>query len=324
VPDGRRVLVTGGAGFIGSVLVDRLLAEGDRVVVVDDLSTGKLENLAEARAHADGGFEFQRLDLNGGSLGKVVERHRPEVIFHLAAQINVRVSVEEPIFDARTNVLGTIEVLEAARRHSVDKVVFATSGGTIYGEPDESELPLGEDRPLEAHSPYGASKIAGEKYLRTYQALYGLDWTSLALTNVYGPRQDPAGEAGVVAIFAEQMLAGEPAVIFGDGDQTRDFVHVDDVVHAFVLAGAAGGGRRFNIGTSRRTSVNELFQTMAAVIGYDQDPVRAPARAGELRHNAVDPTRAGEDLGWEPFTDLREGLEGTIEWTRSALARSST
>lgn len=319
--DPRTVVVTGGAGFIGSHLTDRLLAEGDRVVVVDDLSTGRLGNLDEARREGSGRFEFVRLDLTAGAFDRVVERHEPEVICHLAAQMNVRRSVDDPRHDARVNVLGTIDVLEAARRHGTRKVVFTSSGGCIYGEPPEEVLPLREDRPLEAHSPYGASKIAGEHYLTTYEHLYDLAWTSLALANVYGPRQDPAGEAGVVAIFCERMLADEPAIIFGDGEQTRDFVFVDDVVDAFVRAMDRGDGLRCNIGTGERTSVNDLFRVLSEVTGYGKDPVHAPERAGELRHNAVDPGRAAEALSWESWTSLREGLSTTVEWTRDVLAR---
>jgi UDP-glucose 4-epimerase len=309
--------VTGGAGFIGSHLCDRLLADGWRVVAIDDLSTGRLANVADARAEGRGRFELHRLDLVEGEVEAGLSKHRPDVVFHLAAQMNVRVSVADPWHDARVNVLGTIAVLEAARRHGAQKVVFASSGGCIYGEPSEDELPVDEDRRLVAHSPYGASKIAAEHYLETYEALYGLEWTSLALANVYGPRQDPAGEAGVVAIFTEQMLGGQTPVIFGDGEQTRDFVYVDDVVHAFVLAADKAGGTRLNIGTGQRTSVNRLYQAVAAAAGYGEDPVYAPERPGELRHNAVDPSLAADVLGWRPWTNLEAGLETTIAWTRT-------
>ncbi len=308
------VLVTGGAGFIGSNLVDRLLAEGRRVLVADDLSTGRIINLAEARNASTGDFTFQRLGLTKGALEPFVAKHRPDAILHLAAQMNVRVSVEEPLHDANVNVMGTIEVLEAARKHGVSKVVFATSGGCIYGEPGEEELPVDEGQPGHAHSPYGASKRCGEEYLRTYRSLYGVEWTSLALSNVYGPRQDPAGEAGVVAIFTDRMIAGEPVVIFGDGEQTRDFVYVDDVVHAFVLAMDRGDGERFNIGTGERTSVNQLFRALAAATGYEREPTYAPERPGELRHNALDPRKAARDLGWKPWTTLEEGLAATLAW----------
>lgn len=310
----RTILVTGGAGFIGSNLVDRLLAEDRRVVVVDDLSTGSLSNLDEARRAGDGRFEFQRLDIRKSAIDAVVERHRPEVILHLAAQINVRDSVEDPIDDAMTNIIGTINVLEAARRHGVRKVVLATSGGCIYGEPTLEELPVDEDNPGHPHSPYGASKVAAEEYLRMYRALYGLEWTSLALSNVYGPRQDPSGEAGVVAIFTENMLEGKPCMIFGDGEQSRDFVFVDDVVHAFVLAMDRGNGERFNIGTGQRTSVNQLFHALAAATDHDREPVYAPERPGELRHNAIDARKANRELGWKPWTTLEEGLAATLRW----------
>lgn len=313
----RTVLVTGGAGFIGSNLVDRLLAEDHRVVVIDDLSTGRLGNLDEARRVAPGSLEFQRMDVTSESVEPLVRRHQPEVIVHLAAQISVRASVDDPLHDARVNVLGTLNVLEAARRSGVRKVVFVTSGGCIYGEPTEDELPVPETHPGHAHSPYGASKRCGEEYLRTYQSLYGLAWTSLALSNVYGPRQDPAGEAGVVAIFTERMLAGQPCTIFGDGDQSRDFVFVDDVVHAIVLAMDRGDGDRFNIGTGERTTVNQLYRALAAATNYPHEPVHAPERHGELRHSAVAIRHAAEVLGWKPWTVLEEGLAATLAWSAS-------
>ena len=310
----QTILVTGGAGFIGSNLVDRLLAEDRRVIVVDDLSTGSLGNLDTARRTGEGRLEFQRLDIRKSTLDAVVERHRPEVILHLAAQINVRVSVEDPIDDAMTNIIGTINVLEAARKHGVRKVVLATSGGCIYGEPTLEELPVDELNPGHPHSPYGASKVAAEEYLRMYRALYGVEWTSLALSNVYGPRQDPSGEAGVVAIFTENMLEGKPCMVFGDGEQSRDFVFVDDVVHAFVLAMDRGDGERFNIGTGQRTSVNQLFRALAAATEYEREPVYAPERPGELRHNAIDARKATQQLGWKPWTTLEEGLAATLKW----------
>lgn len=308
------VLVTGGAGFIGSNLVDRLLAEGHSVVVVDDLSTGKLANLADARA-AGGRFEFHRLDLTRGAFEQVVAKHRPEVIHHLAAQINVRTSVADALHDARVNVLGTLAVLEAARRHGTRKVVFATSGGCIYGEPPEEDLPIPETQQGYACSPYGASKRCGEEYLHTYACLYGVERIALALSNVYGPRQDPTGEAGVVAIFTERMLAGAPIVIYGDGQQTRDFIYVDDVVHAFVLAMDRADGERFNIGTGERISVNQLARTLSTLTDYHHQPVHAPERPGELRHNALDCRKAVRLLGWKPWTSLEEGLVATLTWT---------
>lgn len=315
-----RVLVTGGAGFIGSTLVDRLLAEGHTVTVVDDLSTGSLSNLETARANPDARFTFHRLDLTGDGLDEVVARSAPEVVLHLAAQMDVRRSVADPVFDATVNVLGTVKLLEAARRHDVAKLVFATSGGCIYGEPAEADLPIDESYDGHPESPYGASKRGVEEYFHTYAALYGLRWTSLALGNVYGPRQDPAGEAGVVSIFGGRMLRGEPVTIYGDGLQSRDFVFVDDVVDAFVRAMGAGDGLRLNIGTGQRTSVQQLFDTLATIIGYEQAAAYAPERPGELRHIALDTSAAAAALGWKPWTGLTEGLSATVEWLRASPA----
>lgn len=311
-----RVLVTGGAGFIGSNLVDRLLADGHEVTVVDDLSTGKLTNLQQARRNPDLRLGFQRLDITSTALERAVARAQPDVVCHLAAQIDVRRSVSDPVHDGLVNVIGTVALLEACRRHDVDKVVFTTSGGCIYGEPDVAELPIDEAYPGHPHSPYGAGKRAAEEYLHTYAALYGLRWTSLALANVYGPRQDPGGEAGVVSIFGGRMLADEPVTIYGDGDQTRDFVFVDDVVHAFVLALDRGDGLRCNIGTGEATSVTSLFAELADLVGYTQPPAHAPERVGELRHIALDARRAATELGWKPWTTLREGLGATVDWLR--------
>ena len=312
-----RVLVTGGAGFIGSNLTDRLLAEGHEVTVVDDLSTGRLHNLHQARRNPDLRLSFQRVDITSTALEKVVAKAEPEIVLHLAAQIDVRRSVEDPIRDAMVNIIGTVNLLEASRRHGVRKVVLTSSGGCIYGEPRAEDLPIDERYAGHPHSPYGASKRGVEEYLYTYEALYGLRWTALALANVYGRRQDPLGEAGVVSIFGGRMLQGEPVTIFGDGEQTRDFVFVDDVVHAFVLAMERGDGQRFNIGTGEQTSVNELFTTMADVTGYDQQPVYAPERPGELRAIALDARAAAAELGWKPWTMLREGLAETVDWIRS-------
>jgi UDP-glucose 4-epimerase len=307
-----KAFVTGGAGFIGSTLVDRLLAEGHAVDVVDDLSTGSLSNLAEARATPGYELSFHRLDIRDAAVIELVAHRRPEVVFHLAAQADVRVSVERPAFDAEVNLIGTLNVLEGARAAGTRKVVFAASGGTLYGEPEK--LPVPESHPQRPLSPYGVSKKAACDYLAAYRALHGIEFTALALANVYGPRQDPHGEAGVVAIFAGRLLSGQPCTIFGDGNQTRDFVYVDDVVDAFARAAAKGSGLLMNIGTGTETSVNTLYETMAAAAPAPAPPVYAPARAGELARSSLDPTRAGIHLGWKSWTTLAEGTAEVLRW----------
>ncbi len=316
----RPVLVTGAAGFIGSNLVARLLEDGRRVVGVDDLSSGSLANLAGARDRYPGRFEFDRLDVRKGGLGPLFAKLRPQVVFHLAAQVDVRRSVEDPLYDASVNVLGTIATLHAAIAAGVDKIVYAGSIGS-YGEPDASALPVDESFDAPALSPYGASKRVVLDYLRTFGALHGIDWTALTLANVYGPHQTTSGEGGVVATFIGRMLAGQPCTIYGDGEQTRDFVYVDDVVHALVLAMDRGSGQRLLIGTGERVSVNQLFNALAAAIGYEHDPVQAPARSGEIRHSSVDARRAGRDLGWKPWTTLEEGLAATLSWAAQRILR---
>jgi UDP-glucose 4-epimerase len=307
-------LVTGGAGFIGSTLVDRLLAEGDTVDVVDDLSTGRLANLADARANPSHEFSFHRIDIRSAALAELIEHRRPEVIFHLAAQADVRVSVARPAFDAEVNIIGTLNVLEGARAAGTRKVVFAASGGTLYGETDK--LPLRESAEQKPVSPYGVSKKAAIDYLVAYRELHGIESTALALANVYGPRQDPHGEAGVVAIFAGLLLQGGECKIFGDGQQTRDFVYVDDVVDAFSRAATRGDGLLVNIGTGTETSVNQLYSAMATLAGVETPPRYGPERTGELRRSALDPGRAGVHLGWKPWTTLDEGAGAVLRWFR--------
>jgi UDP-glucose 4-epimerase len=319
----RPVLVTGAAGFIGSNLVARLLEDGRRVIAVDDLSSGSLGNLGPARERHAGRFEFDRLDVRSGGLVPLIQRLRPEVVFHLAAQVDVRRSVEDPVHDASVNVLGTVAVLEAARQGGVRKVVYAGSIGS-YGDPDEGDLPIDESYEPAALSPYGTSKRVAIHYLRTYRELYGIDWTALTFANVYGPHQTTAGEGGVVATFVGRMLGGQSCTIFGDGEQTRDFVFVDDVVHAMVLAADRADGQRLLIGTGQRTSINQLFRALAAATGYSLAPIHAPAREGEVRHSCVDSRLAGRELGWKPWTSLEEGLAATLAWadeTRSGSAR---
>ncbi|MFZ0666101.1 MAG: GDP-mannose 4,6-dehydratase [Acidimicrobiales bacterium] len=306
-------MVTGGAGFIGSNLVDRLLVEGHHVDVVDDLSTGRLNNLAEARTAPGGAFSFHQLDVRSPDLVELVSRRRPEVIFHLAAQADVRVSVNRPVFDAEVNILGTLRLLEGARMAGSRRVVFAASGGTLYGEPDAEDLPVKETMPQRPLSPYGVSKKSAIDYLVCYRELHSLEFCALALANIYGPRQDPHGEAGVVAIFANRMLEGKPVTIFGDGGQTRDFLFVDDAVDAFVRAADKGGGLVLNIGTGQELSVNELYDVMAERLGSDQAPVFVPERPGEIRRNALDPERAAIHLGWRPFTPIRQGIKAVLD-----------
>ncbi len=318
-----RALVTGGAGFIGSTLVDRLLAEGHRVDAVDDLSSGSLGNLVDARSNPDHDFTFQRLDVRSEQLVALIARRRPEVIFHLAAQADVRVSVAQPVFDADVNILGTLRVLEGAREGGTRKVVFASSGGTIYGDVDPADLPVRETHPQRPLSPYGVAKKAAGDYLVAYRELHDLEFTSLALANVYGPRQDPHGEAGVVAIFAGRLLAGEECTIFGDGEQTRDFVYVDDVVDAFARAAERGGGLLMNIGTGVETSVNRLYDTMASAAGRQERARYAPERPGELRRSSLDPSRAGIHLGWKPWTTLEDGTRAVLDWFKSSGSASA-
>ncbi len=311
-------LVTGGAGFIGSNLCDRLLTEGHKVVAVDDLTMGRIANLAEARSRG-GGFTFEHVDIRSEGLRAVFDRHRPEVVMHLAAQISVRQAVEDPINDASVNLIGLLHVLRCAVAVGTRKVVFASSGGTIYGEPRKLPVPETARRGSRPDSPYGISKKAAELYLEWYRRQHGLDYTALALANVYGPRQDPNGEGGVVAIFGAAMLEGRQPTVFGDGQQTRDYVYVDDVVHAFALAADRGAHDLLNIGTGVETSVNELCTRMAKITGYRGDPAHAEARAGEARRSALDPARAERVLGWRAWTPLDRGLTATVAWLQSTL-----
>jgi UDP-glucose 4-epimerase len=309
-----KALVTGGAGFIGSTLADRLLAENWDVDVVDDLSTGSLANLADARSEGSRRFSFHRLDIRSPAVTDFIAHRKPDVVFHLAAQADVRVSVARPVFDAEVNILGTLNVCQGALAAGTRKVVFASSGGTIYGTPEH--LPVTEGHSQRPESPYGVAKKASGDYLHYYREIHGLEYTALAFSNVYGPRQDPHGEAGVVAIFSGLMLEGRRPTIFGDGKQTRDFVFVDDVVDALVRATEKGGGLVINIGTGVETSVQELFDTMARVSGYKGEAHNAPARVGELERSALDPGRAEIHLGWKPWTDLDEGIARTLDYFR--------
>jgi UDP-glucose 4-epimerase len=295
-----RTLVTGGAGFIGSHLVDALLARGDHVAVVDDLSTGRRERVPD-------GVALHVTDI--ADIGPVAERERPEVVFHLAAQADVRRSVADPAFDARVNVAGTASVLEAARAAGARRVLFASTGGALYGE--SVPLPTPEDAALAPFSPYGASKAAAETYLALFTRLHGLSTMALRFGNVYGPRQDPHGEAGVIAIFAGAAAEGRPVTIFGDGRQTRDYVYVGDVVAGFLAASASDATGAVNIGTGTETTVLEL------VTAYGLEPQLAPARKGEVERSCLDVTRAADVLGWRAEVGLDDGLERTLAAARA-------
>ena len=308
-----RALVTGAAGFIGSTLVDRLLSDGHTVVGLDNFATGRatnLEHLADNPAHV-----FVEADIVTADLNAILDEHRPEVVFHLAAQIDVRRSVADPQFDASVNVIGTIRLAEAARSNGVRKIVHTSSGGSIYGMPPT--YPTSETTPADPASPYAAGKVAGEVYLNTFRHLYGLDCSHIAPANVYGPRQDPHGEAGVVAIFAQALLSGKPTKVFADGGKTRDYVFVDDVVDAFVKAsGDVGGGRRFNVGTGIETSDRQLHSAVAAAVGGPDDPQFHPERLGDLKRSCLDIGLAERVLGWRPRVQLDDGIRRTVDYFR--------
>jgi UDP-glucose 4-epimerase len=309
------ILVTGAAGFIGSHVCDLLLAEGHRVVGVDDLSTGRVGNLDPATAHPE--FSFVWTDVREPGLSTLFREHEPEVVMHLAAQSGVRPSLANPQFDASVNVCGLLNVLECSAAVGTRKVVFASSGGTIYGTP--RRIPVREDArrrswPL---SPYGISKRMAEDYLRFFRRSRGLDYTALALGNVYGPRQDPFGEAGVISIFGARLLKGEPPTIFGDGAQTRDYVYVEDVAKAFLGSIDAGSAEFINIGSGCETTVTQLYETIATLTGFAGRPAYAPLPIGEVMRISLDVGRARKALGWAPAIPLDEGLRRTIAFLRT-------
>ncbi|MCD6359788.1 MAG: SDR family NAD(P)-dependent oxidoreductase [Armatimonadetes bacterium] len=303
-----RILITGGAGFIGSNIADRYIELGHEVAIVDNLATGRPSNI---NPQAD----FHEVDITDReALDAVFAAVRPEVVNHHAAQMDVRRSVAEPQFDAATNIIGTLNVLEGARSAEARKIIFSSSGGAVYGELEQ--IPAPETHPLQPISHYGASKLAGEVYIRLYHRLYGLAYTILRYANVYGPRQNPHGEAGVNAIFGGMMLRGETPTIFGRGDKTRDYVFVGDVVAANVLALERGDGEALNIGTGVQTTDQEVYDAVAAAAGFDKPPIYGDERAGDVRHSAVDPSRAKEVLGWEPTMSFREGVKLTVDYQR--------
>jgi UDP-glucose 4-epimerase len=307
-----KAIVTGGAGFIGSNLVDALLARGDEVIVVDDLSTGKQGNLEQALSN---GAQLEQIDIRDAeSVSDVVGRTKPDVIFHLAAQIDVRKSVADPANDARINVEGTTNVLSAAQKHGVGRVVNTSTGGAIYGE--GRQIPAPEDHPTAPEAPYGLSKWCAEQYCDIFNRLHGLSTVSLRYGNVYGPRQDPLGEAGVIAIFCGKLLEGGQATIFGDGKQTRDYVFVEDVVDANLRAAGADATGPINIGLGQEKSVLDIVEVLNGLAPDGFDVEHAPERPGEVQHIALDPSRARDELGWEAKVELAEGLERTLDSLR--------
>jgi len=309
-------MVTGAGGFIGSHVCDRLLAEGKTVIGVDDLSTGHIANLEEARGYGHR-FNFYDLDIRSEGLAQVVAGHAPEVIVHLAAQSGVRPSLADPVHDASVNIIGSLNLLEAAAAGGVRKVVYAASGGTLYGSPTTfpvKERQRASGRPT---SPYGISKRAVLDYLDYYRRARGVDFTALALANVYGPRQDPHGEAGVVSIFGEAMLAGDRPVIHGDGSQTRDYVFIDDTVHAFALAsGDVASGELLNVATGIETSVTAIYRTLAAIVGFREEPHFEPQADAGVPRSSLDIEQAASKLGWRPWTTLEDGLAETVAFLR--------
>jgi UDP-glucose 4-epimerase len=307
-----RALVTGGAGFIGSNLVDALVARGDEVTVLDDLSTGRRDNLEPA---LEAGAELAEADIRDAqAVADVVERSRPEAVFHLAAQIDVRKSAADPAFDARVNVEGTINVLNAALAAGVERVVNSSTGGAIYGE--GKIIPAPEDHPVAPEAPYGQSKYCAEGYCELFKRLHGLSTVSLRYGNVYGPRQDPLGEAGVIAIFCGKLVEGEQATVFGDGLQTRDYVYVEDVVASNLAAAESKADGAFNVGTGVESTVLDVIEALEAAGGEELRFAHAPERPGEVRHIALEASRARGELGWGAKVGLRDGLKLTLDSLR--------
>jgi UDP-glucose 4-epimerase len=300
-----KILVTGGAGFIGSHLADRLLQEGHDVAVVDDLSKGKRRNVNRAA-------RFYKRDICSSWMDGVFRRERPTVIFHLAAQMDVRKSVEDPQFDAKVNVLGLLTVLQLSVKYGVRKVVFASSGGAIYG--DQTQFPAPETHATTPVSPYGITKLVGEHYLGYYQKAAGIQTVSLRYANVYGPRQDPHGEAGVVAIFTQKMLRGEQPIINGNGRQTRDFIYVDDVVEANLAVLGKDVGGAYNVGTGVETTVNDLHKLLSEYAKRDAKEIHGPGKKGEQARSVIDSAKLRHELGWEPRVTLEDGLARTVEY----------
>lgn len=305
-----RILVTGGAGFIGSHVADGFRAAGHEVAVVDDLSAGN-------RANLDPAIKLFECDIRDDALEDVFKTFKPDVVDHHAAQSNVPASVQNPVHDASVNVLGSLNLLRLAATYNARKFIYVSSGGAMYGEPDPAQLPVNESAPVQPLSPYGASKQAVEAWLGVYQRTFGLDYTVLRYANIYGPRQSIREEGAVVAVFATRMAADQPVTIDGTGRQTRDFVYVGDCVTANLAALERGSGKAFNIGTGKETSIREIFDAMAEVAGYSQQPGFGPARTGDVVRIVLDPRRAKQELGWEASMPLYEGLDRTYAFFRN-------
>jgi len=301
----KKVLLTGGAGFIGSNLADAYLADGFDVVVVDDLSTGLRENVPD-------GAVFYEVSIESPEIGDIFCKEKPNYVAHLAAQIDVRKSVENPVFDAQTNILGSLNLLQQTLKHSVDKFVFASTGGAIYGEQDF--FPADETHPTRPISPYGVAKLCIERYMHYYHVVHGLNYTALRYANVYGPRQNPHGEAGVVAIFCQKLLEGQAPYIFGSGKQSRDFVYVGDVVRANMLAVKSDFVGSLNVGTALETDVNKLYGLITEKMGLETKAVYAEAKAGEQMRSLIDPCQIYKILGWKPEVDIETGIAKTVEF----------
>lgn len=303
--DLHKALVTGGAGFIGSHLVDRLLAEGFQVAIIDDLSAGKLQNL-------NPGATFYHADITHTAVDEIFGREQPDLVFHLAARVSVATSARNPVDNAEVNVIGTLKLLDAARKIGLEKFVFASTGGAIYGDPEEN--PCSEETPVQPVSPYGLSKHVGEQYIDLCHRLYRLNFTNLRYGNVYGPRQDPYGEAGVIPIFIQAMLEGKCPRIYGDGNQERDFIYVDDIVEANIQSIHGGNNLTLNIGTGVGTSINSLYESLGENLNFHREAERRPRRHGDVHKIFLDCTAARDHLGWAPVTTLEEGLRKTVEY----------
>lgn len=301
------IIVTGGAGFIGSNVADAFIKEGHRVIIIDNLSSGKRENINEKA-------EFHEIGIGDPAVEEIFKNNKIDILCHHAAQIDVRKSVTDPVFDATINIIDAIRLLEYCNKYDAGKVIFSSTGGAIYGEPEK--IPADENTPALPLCPYGTSKLCFEKYLQYYKTLYGKEFTILRYANVYGPRQDPHGEAGVVAIFSGLLLEGKRPRIFGNGEQTRDYVYVGDVVKANLLALEKGNGIIVNLGTEVETSVNELLKAMTEITGDEFDPIYEPERPGEVQRISLANGKAKELLGWTPEVSLKEGLAETIEFFR--------